>query len=1128
MNTRGQLPPGFRWLNRTQFLGALNDNLFKLLVSFFLIRSLGVARSSEISGIAGILFALPFLLFTPAAGVLADRFSKRAILIAAKAAEILVMAFGVIAFLAGSPLLLYLALFLMSAQSAFFGPAKYGIVPELVERGQLSQANSRLVAWTYLAIVAGSFGAPVAVRAAGDRLTVAAGFCVAVAALGTWTSLGIGRTPPSGSTRKPSWFFLSDVIRPLRSIRGDRHLIQAIWASAYFSLVGAFLQLNLIPYGLHHLGLNEVDSGFLFLGAAAGIGLGSTLAGRLSGRNVEFGILPLGALGLALATLRLGSDVRLPEAAALIVAAGFFAGLYLVPLESFIQLRCPKDRLGEVQGASGFLGWIGVLGAALLVLLFNQGLGLNPAQGFIVMACLTLALTVVTLLLLPDFVVRFAAVALTRTLYRIRVTGIEHLPIEGGALLVANHVSYMDALHILACQQRRIRFLMHRDIYEKHKLRCLFRLMGCIPISMSDPPKRIIESLRKAREQLDAGFMVCIFAEGALTQNGLMRGFRPGFERIVRGSDYPILPIHIGGTWGSVFSHYYRGFHTRVPIRLPYPVSVRFGRPMPSGTKAFEVRQAIQELACDEACDPRHPRLPLGRAWIAAARRNWSRACMSDTTGRRLTYGRTLAASVALTDRIRGETAGEPAVGVLLPPTCGGALANLALALLRKISVNLNPTVSPEAFRSAIAQSGIRTVLTSRAMLEKLPPPGPLPRTVYLEDLLHTTSHGRFAFAWLKARFLPSSLLSPGRRFDPEETATLIFSSGTTGEPKGVMLSHRNLLSNVEAVSLVFRPRQTDALAASLPFFHSFGYTCGLWFPLLSGMRLAFHPSPLDTTRIARMIREESCTALFSTPTFLLGFLRRAEPDDLKTLRHLITGAEKLKPRVADAFFERFGIRPREGYGTTELSPVALLSLPDEGVGPYVQSGCKPGSVGLAVPGVAVRIVDPETGQPRDPGDAGMLTIRGANVMKGYLNQPEKTAEVIRDGWYWTGDIASMDEDGFVTITDRLARFSKIAGEMVPHMAIEEEYLRALGEAGPVLAVTSVADERKGERLVVFHTDAAGDADSLHAVITAAPIPNLWKPAREAYRRVDALPMTATGKLDIRHLRLLAQQDPPA
>jgi acyl-[acyl-carrier-protein]-phospholipid O-acyltransferase/long-chain-fatty-acid--[acyl-carrier-protein] ligase len=1128
MPMRSVLSASFRWLNATQFLGALNDNLFKLLVSFFLIRSFGAVHSSEVAGYAGLLFALPFLLFTPAAGVLADRFSKRTIVVLAKALEIVVMALGVAAFLAGSAPMLYAVLFLMSAQSALFGPAKYGIIPELVDRAQLSLANSRIVSLTYLAIIFGTFGAPAAVRLTGGNIPTAAWACILIAVAGTATSLGIGRVPASGSTRRPSWFFLADVIRPLREVRHDRYLVLAIVAAAYFSLIGAYLQLNLIPFGLRHLGLDEVDSGFLFLGAALGIGTGSLVAGRLSGRNVEFGVLPIGALGLALATLAMGGIAQWPAAAVAIVAAGLSAGLYIVPLEAFIQLRCPKDRLGEVLAANGFLSWIGVLAAAALMLLFDR-LHLSPARGFVAMGALTLALTAFTVRVLPDFLVRFLAVLITRTLYRIRAVGIENLPVDGGALLVANHVSYMDALHILACQQRRIRFMMHRPIYETHKLRFLFRLMKSIPIAMEDPPKRIVESLRAARKALDDGYMVCIFAEGALTRNGLMRGFKPGFERIVRGTNHPIVPIYIGGTWGSVFSHFHRGFHARVPIRLPYPVGVVFGRPMPSDTPAEAVRQAVQELSCDYFDDRRRTRRPLGRAFVAAARRNWSRLAMTDTGGRRLTFGRALAGAIALARRIAPLTRGQEAVGLLLPPSVGGALANLALALLRKTSVNLNFTVSPEAFRSAIEQSGLRTVLSSRAFLEKIRPPADLPGLVCLEDLAAGITPARRLAALLAARLAPAGWLAPCRGFRPDDLATIIFSSGTTGEPKGVMLTHHNIRSNVEAISLVFRPRAGDAIAASLPLFHSFGYTCGLWFPLLAGMRADFHPNPLDTARIAQMIREEGCTALFTTPTFLLGHLRRAQPDDLRSLRHVITGAEKLKPRVADAFEARFGIRPREGYGTTELSPVAILSLPDEGEGPYAQSGWKAGSVGMAVPGVAVRIVDPDTGERLPTGTPGMLIVRGPNVMRGYLNRPDMTAEVVRDGWYWTGDIAAVDPDGFVAITDRLARFSKIGGEMIPHMAVEDEYLRGLGRAEMLLAVTSIADERKGERLVVLYTEAAGDPAALHALIEAAGIPNLWKPARDAYHRIDAIPMTATGKLDVKGLRrLAAERCPPA
>ena len=1122
MTTSSRLPPAFQWLNATQFLGALNDNIFKLLVSFFLIRALGAGRSGEIAGTAGLLFALPFLLFTPPAGVMADRLSKRTILVAAKGLEIVVMGLGAAAFLTGSPGWLYGVLFLMSTQSALFGPAKYGIIPELVDRAQLSLANSRLVAWTYLAIIFGTFLAPASVKLAGGNIPAAAWICVVVAIAGTATGWRVARVPSAGSTRTPSWFFLADVIRPLRAIRSDRYLLLAILAAAYFSLIGAYLQLNLIPFGLRHLGLNEVDSGFLFLGAALGIGLGSTLAGRLSGRNVEFGVLPLGALGLALATLAMGNITRWPAAAAAIVLAGVGAGLYIVPLEAFIQLRCPKDRLGEVLAANGFLSWIGVLIGSAMLLLFDRVLHLSPAQGFVVMGGLTLALTIYTVYVLPDFLVRFLTVLLTRTLYRIRAIGVDNLPVEGGALLVANHVSFADALQILACQQRRIRFLMHRPIYEKHKLRFLFRLMKCIPIAMEDSPKRIVESLRAARKAMDDGYMVCIFAEGALTRNGLMRGFRPGFERIVRGTSHPIIPVYIGGTWGSVFSHYHPQFHARTPIRIPYPVSVLFGRPMPPESSTFDVRQAVQELSCDYYDDRRRTRRPLGRALVAAARRNWSRPALSDTAGRRLTYGRVLTATVALARRIAARTPGESAIGILLPPSVGGALANLAVALLRRTSVNLNFTVSPEAFRSAIGLAGLRTVISSRAFLEKVRPPVEPPGLVCLEDLIAEITPGRKLAAAIAARLAPAAWIARTRGFRADDVATIIFSSGTTGEPKGVMLTHHNLRSNVEAVTLVFRPRADDTLAAALPFFHSFGYTCGLWFPLLAGMRAAYHPSPLDTGRIAQMVREEQCTALFTTPTFLLGFLRRAQPEDLRRLRHVITGAEKLKPRIAEAFETRFGIRPREGYGTTELSPVAMLSLPDEGEGLYVQSGWKPGSVGLPVPGVAVRIVDPDTGQRLPPGTPGMLTIRGPNVMRGYLNRPDQTAGAIDNGWYWTGDIATVDEDGFVTITDRLARFSKIAGEMVPHMAVEDEYLRALGRAEMVLAVTSVSDERKGERLVVLYTEAAGDPAALHELIEQADIPNLWKPARDAYVFVEAIPMTSTGKLDIKALRSIA------
>ena len=1126
MNPIPRLHPSFRYLNATQFLGAMNDNIFKLLVTFFAIHHLGEGRSGLLTMIGGVLFALPFILFLPASGVLADRFSKRDVIVWSKVLEVVAMSAGVLVFWSEQPWLSFLVLFLMSAQSALFGPAKYGIIPELATKDQLSKANGLIVGCTYLAVILGTAGGAWLREATGDHFAIAGLVCVAISVFGTLAAIPMVRVPAANVNRRSSFRFYEDAWKTLKGIRGDRFLVLAILASAYFSLIGAFLQLNVIPYGIQSLGLTDAESGKMFLYCAFGMGFGSFVAGKLSGRNIEFGVLPIAAAGLGLSSALIAmGDASVRGTQILLAVAGLSAGLFIVPIDAFVQWRAPKDRVGEVIATMNWLGWIGILLASVLGVVMYGVLKLQPAHGFAVVGVLTLVLTVATVKTIPDFLVRFVVLVLTRIIYRIRAIGTENLPVEGGALLVSNHVSFMDALQILACQQRRIRFMMHRSIYENNPLRPLFRLMGVIPIAMEDPPKKIVESLQLARKAMDEGFMVCIFAEGALTRNGLMRGFKPGLERIVRNSSHPIIPVYIGGAWGSIFSHYYGKQHARMPTQLPYPVSVMFGKPLPPTAKAWEVRQAVQELSCDYFFDRKDESPSLGVAFALAARRNGSRPAMADTAGRRLTYGQALVGARVLAQRLHRHVGDQSHVGILLPPSVPGALTNIALAFLGKTTVNLNFTVSDEAFQSAIRQAGLKVIVTARAFLEKFPQYASLPGLVHVEDLLAGIGAGEK----LRAKLVTSLPLSWWiARSRPDDIATIVFSSGTTGEPKGVMLSNFNLASNVESLSMVFRPRREDRLCAALPLFHSFGYTAGIWFPLLSGMSVTYHNSPLDGGKIAEVVRTDRCTALFATPTFLLAYLRKATKEDFASLRYVIVGAEKLKPRVADAFAERFGIRPLEGYGATELAPVGALSLPDVEITGIYQVGTKEGSVGQPVPGEAVRITDPETHQILPPGHAGLMWFRGPNVMAGYLGKPEKTAEAIRDGWYCTGDIAQLDDDGFITITDRLSRFSKIAGEMVPHMAIEDEYLRGLGRAEPVLAVTSIPDEKRGERLIVICTSAAGDVAALQQIIEKSAVPNLWKPDRNAYVQIDALPITGTGKLDVRGLRQLALAKFPA
>ena len=1122
--TTQSLGKSFRWLNATQFLGALNDNVFKLLMINFLIAITAGPVAGEIAGVATLLFAIPFLVFTPWAGGVADRYSKRTLVVGLKVAEIVVMTMGALAFLSGRPWALYVTLFLMSVQSAVFGPCKYGIIPELVPRDKISRANGQLVMLTYLAIIMGTVLGPQLARYFEGRYAWASLACVVIAVAGTAASLGIGRTPAGGRPSRFSLLFWQGATRTLREFRGDRHLIVAMYGYAYFSVVGAFLQAAVIQYGMERLGYDSVKATTLFLYAALGIASGGWLAGRWSGRNIEFGIVPVGALLIAGSTAWLAVAAHsLVSVAGGLFAAGVGSGLYVVPLEAFMQWRSPAERRGEIVAAGGFLSWVGVFVGALLCTLMLGALKLSAAQGFALLSVMTLLLGVFSLKILPDFFIRFVAMLLTRVVYRLRAIGLENLPVDGGALLVANHVSYMDALQILAVQQRRIRFLMHRHIYEGSKLKPLFRLMGVIPIAMEDPPKKIVESLREARRCLDEGYLVCIFAEGALTRTGLMHGFRPGFERILRDSQHPVIPVYVGGTWGSIFSHYYGKNELRWPAKVPYPVTVLFGKPLPPTAKASEVRQAVMELSCDYFEDRKLQHRSLGASFIRQARKRWSEPAMDDTSGRALTWGHALAGALALGSVVRRRTKGEQAVGLLLPPSVGGALANLAVTLLRKVTVNLNFTASAEAFRSSIQQADLRTIITSRLFLEKFPQFAGLPGLVLIEDLREEIGKVDRLCALLAARLAPLCWLTPLRGVSPDDVATIIFSSGTTGEPKGVMLSHHNIASNVESYGMVMHPTAQDRLCATLPLFHSFGFTCGLWFPALGGLKVSYHTSPLDAGKVAEVVRTRKCTALFVTPTFLLAYLRKAQREDFASLRLVVVGAEKLKTRLADAFEERFGIRPLEGYGATELSPVAALSLPDADIDGVYQIGHKEGAVGQPIPGVAARVVDPDSGQPLPAGENGLLLIRGPNVMLGYLNKPEMTRETVVDGWYRTGDMARMDEEGFITITDRLARFSKIGGEMVPHLAIEDAYLKGLNTNDPVLAVTSVACDKRGERLVVLYTVAAGDPATLHALIEKSDLPNLWKPDRASYLSIESLPLTGSGKLDVKALRQMAQ-----
>jgi acyl-[acyl-carrier-protein]-phospholipid O-acyltransferase/long-chain-fatty-acid--[acyl-carrier-protein] ligase len=628
-------------------------------------------------------------------------------------------------------------------------------------------------------------------------------------------------------------------------------------------------------------------------------------------------------------------------------------------------------------------------------------------------------------------------------------------------------------------------------------------------------------AIQSARRELEAGHVVCIFAEGSVTRTGNLLPFKRGMEKIAEGLDVPVIPVHLDRVWHSIFSFAGGQFLGKTPRRWPYLVTVSFGAPL-SSTKtkpasAWAARQAVEELGSEAAELTRERGATLPARFVRLARSHWNKFAMADSTGRELTYGRALTAALLLAAEIRRRADSQRMIGLLLPATVGGALANLGVSLAGKVPVNLNFTGGKEAMEYAAAQCEIRTVITSKVFLAKAKLEAP-EGSVYLEDIMASLTKAQKIFALIKARIAPSSWLTP--KGDPDSLATVIFSSGSTGVPKGIMLSHFNLATNVDAVLQLFSLDERDRIIGVLPLFHSFGFMATIWLPLFAGAGVVYHPNPTDAKVIGELIHKYKGTFLLSTPTFCGTYMRKCTREQFASLRFVVVGAEKLREPLRKEFEETFGIDLMEGYGMTEMSPVVAVNTPDFREGKEIQIGTRHGTVGLPIPGVAVRIVDPDTMQPLPPGQEGMLLVKGPNRMLGYLNQPERTAQVLHDGWYITGDMAKVDEDGFLAITDRLSRFSKVGGEMVPHLLVEELISKACGDAP--CAVTGLPDERKGERLAVLYTDPTITPEELWHRLSKTDLPKLWLPKLENIHHVDELPLLGTGKLDLRGVRTRA------
>ncbi len=743
----------------------------------------------------------------------------------------------------------------------------------------------------------------------------------------------------------------------------------------------------------------------------------------------------------------------------------------------------------------------------------------------------TLLALIIILIVQPYFILRIVKLICRLTFFRIRVDGVGEIPASGPALLVSNHVAFFDSLMILAATWRKVHFMVNEKYFRKPVMRVLLNYLGIIRVPSPHHPQEVSKFIDEIRQRLRNGEVVCVYPEGGVSDNGLLQEFRSGIRTMLpEDRMVPVIPVRLGMLWGRLIAPLDGKLKFVPPRRLPIIVSITIGKPVSPDLKGFQLRQIISEMGAESEMKALPRELPLHSEFLRRTKHHPLGCSFKDFGGAELSNFEMLVRGLIFGRKIRKLDKNPPGgyVGVLLPNGTVQVAAIFGIMFADRSPAILNYTAGTAALQQAIDKSKTRLVLTSRKFIEKLNL-DELPEMVFLEDIAKTVTKWDKRLTIAQAILLPWRLLlwlnSPDSQYDLYRPAVLLFSSGSTGKPKGVALTHRNINCDIFAFWRVINWSKEDKVIGSLPLFHAFGFTVCFAFPAISGTKAVFLMNVLDANQALKLIEEEKITLMITTPTFLQNYMRRVKPGQLDSLRLVVTGAEKLRSDIVRDFSQMTHMTIVEGYGCTELSPIVSVNLSSSFLKLGELAG-KPDSIGASMPGIHVKIVDPETGVELEPDHSGMMLVKGGNVMNGYLDDLDTTAEVIRDGYYRTGDIASMSADGYITITGRLSRFSKIGGEMVPHELVEKAIAEFLESEGRSVAVTGKPDPKRGEKLIVFHTVADLDPDKVIEALRQKALPNLWIPKPENFVKLDALPLLGSGKLDLQTLKKMVEALP--
>ena len=761
---------------------------------------------------------------------------------------------------------------------------------------------------------------------------------------------------------------------------------------------------------------------------------------------------------------------------------------------------------------------------------------LSSRQIFLLMGIFTIPVFLFALWRLSREAMRLMWLFMFKCFYRVKIVGLENLPQDTGGALVANHSSWIDGPLFLTCIPQPFRVIAWGGNFNNWIMKKWADF--CRVILIMGGPKSIRKAFKDSRNAVDDGQLLGIFAEGGISPSCQVRSMKPGLLKILQDRKVPIIPVYIDQLWGSIFSFSEGKAIWKWPRGFRRPICVTIGKPVePHPETMFPIQQSLQRLSAEAVSNQVGPfRSPVVE-FVKTCKRQKKVSKLADVMGGGdVNGGMVLTRALILRRLLQRSTLAkdEKNVGVLIPPTVGGALTNMALALDKRVAINLNYSLSNDLMNHCIHEAGIKHVLTTRLVMEKFDHLDLDCELIYLDDFKEQVTGMDKGIGFAMANLVPGGILCSMlglNSIKADDLMTIVFTSGSTGVPKGVMLSHQNILTNAAAFEKAAQFKPSDTIVGILPFFHSFGYTATLWGAMMCNVKGAYHVNPLEAKQVGKLIKRHKGTILMTTPTFLRSYMRRCKPEQLATLDAVVTGAERLPPELADQYEEKFGVRPVQGYGITELSPGVAANIPASRQRGDFQVDAKEGTVGRPICNVSAKVLDLDTNEELPPNESGMLWITGPNVMLGYLNKEEATKEVIVDGWFKTGDMAMIDEDGFITITGRLSRFSKIGGEMVPHLKVEEVLSKFLDQTPEDdsdddlhVAVTAVPDTKKGERLVVLYTTTHKSPDEMRQALTDAGLPNIFIPSADSFHKVDKLPLLGTGKLDLRGIKDMAAE----